>query len=175
VEVPDIVCEILPHEDRGSPSAPGRAPVAVERVLGEGVNVPGENIEIVKQLMDAFDRRDIDALVALATPDLEWFPVFAARVEGDVYRGRRGIEAFLGDLGETWEEFRPMPEQYRDLGDRVLALGRLKTRGRSSGVPVDSPWAGIYDLRGGAVSRIRTFLDHDEALQAAEVTRRCPR
>jgi ketosteroid isomerase-like protein len=126
-----------------------------------------DNVEIVKALMRAVDRRDIDAFAAVTTPDFEWFPVFAARVEGDVYVGREGIATFLGEVDETWEEFRPLPEEYRDLGDRVLGLGRLKTRGRASGVPSDSPWGGIYDVRDGKVSRIRTYLDHDEALRAA--------
>jgi ketosteroid isomerase-like protein len=126
-----------------------------------------ESLELVKSLMSAVDRRDIDAFAAVTTPDLEWFPVFAARVGGDVYRGREGIEAFLGEVDETWEEFRPVPEEYRDLGDRVLALGRLRTRGRVSGAPGDSPWGAVYDLRDGKVSRIRTFLDHGEASRAA--------
>ncbi len=125
------------------------------------------DVETIRELMDAIDRRDIDAYVALTTPDFEWIPLFAARVGGGVYHGREGIEAFLGEVDETWEEFRPMPEEYRDLGDRVLALGRLRTRGRASGVPSDAPWGGVYDLRGGKVSRIRTFLDHGEALRAA--------
>ena len=126
-----------------------------------------ENVAIVRELMGAVDRRDIDTFAGVVTPDFEWFPLFAAHVEGDAYRGREGIEAFLGEVDETWEEFRPMPEEYRDLGDRVLALGRLRTRGRTSGVPNDSPWGGVYELRGGKVSRIRTYLDHDEALRAA--------
>jgi ketosteroid isomerase-like protein len=126
-----------------------------------------ENIDTVERLMDAVNRRDIDTFAEVTTSDFEWFPVFAARVEGDVYRGREGIETFLGEVDETWEEFLPVPEEYRDLGDRVLGLGRLKTRGRGSGVPLDSPWGGIYDFRGSEVSRIRTFLDHDETLQAA--------
>lgn len=126
-----------------------------------------QNIEIVKALMGAVDRRDIDALARLTTADLEWFPVFAARVGGDVYRGREGIEAFLGEVDDIWAEFRPLPEEYRDLGDRVLGLGRLKARGRGSGVPIDEPWGGIYDVQEGKVSRIRTYLDHGEALRAA--------
>jgi ketosteroid isomerase-like protein len=128
-----------------------------------------ENVDVVKVLMDAVNRRDIDAFAAVTTPDFEWFPVFAARVEGDVYRGREGIEAFLGEVDETWEEFRPVPDEYRDLGDRVVGLGRLRTRGRASGAPSDSPWGGVYDLREGKVSRIRTYLDHNEALRAAGV------
>jgi ketosteroid isomerase-like protein len=128
------------------------------------------NVEVVERLMGAVNRRDIDTFAEVTTQDFEWFPVFAARVEGDVYRGREGIEAFLAEVDETWEEFLPVPEEYRDLGDRVLALGRLQTKGRGSGVPVDSPWAGIYDLRGGEVSRIRTYLDHGEALRAVGVS-----
>jgi ketosteroid isomerase-like protein len=125
------------------------------------------NVDIVERLMAAVNRRDIDTFAGLTTADFEWFPVFAARVEGGVFRGREGIETFLREVDETWEEFLPVPEEYRDLGDRVLGLGRLKTRGRGSGVPIDSPWAGIYDFRGGQISRIRTYLDHGEALRAA--------
>jgi ketosteroid isomerase-like protein len=125
------------------------------------------NVETVKRLMDAFNRRDIDTFAELTTSDIEWVPVFAARVEGDIYRGRDGIETFLREVAETWEEFRPLPEEYRDATERVVGLGRLKARGRGSGVPVDSPWGGIFDFRGGRISGIRTFLDHDEALRAA--------
>ena len=128
-----------------------------------------ETVEIVRRLMDVVHRRDVDALAALTTLDLEWFPVFAARVEGDPYRGREGIETFLREVDETWAEFLPLPQEYRDLGERVLGLGRLRTRGPSSGVPMDSPWGGVYDLRGGAVARIRMYLDHVEALRAADL------
>jgi len=117
--------------------------------------------------MDAVHRRDVDALAGVTTSDLEWFPVFAAHVEGDIYRGREGIERFLREVDETWEEFLPVVERYHDLDDRVLGLGRLKTRGRVSGVPIDSPWGGVYDFRGGEISRIRTYLDHDEASREA--------
>ena len=125
-----------------------------------------ENVEVVKQLTDAFHRRDIDAFAKLTTPDVEWVPVFAAQVEGAVYEGRRGIEAFLRESSETWDDFRPVPEQYRDLGNRVLGLGRLSAQGRNSGAAIDAPWAGIFDFRAAKIFRIRTYLDHSEALKA---------
>jgi ketosteroid isomerase-like protein len=128
--------------------------------------VSQENIEVVKQLTDAFHRRDIDAFANLTTPDVEWVPVFAAQVEGTVYKGRRGIEAFLREVSETWDDFRPVPEQYRDLGNRVLGLGRLSAQGRNSGAAIDAPWAGIFDFRAAKIFRIRTYLDHSEALKA---------
>jgi len=46
-------------------------------------------------------------------------------------------------------------------------LGRLEGRGKSSGVPVDAALGMVFDFRNGAISRIRGYLDHAEALRAA--------
>jgi ketosteroid isomerase-like protein len=62
---------------------------------------------------------------------------------------------------------RIIASDFRDLGDRGLSLGRLEGRGKGSGVPVTAPWAALSDLHGGKILRIRTYLDHGEALRAA--------
>ena len=49
-----------------------------------------------------------------------------SRVGGTSYTGREGMETFLGEFVDTWEEFRAIPEEYCDLGDRVLVLCRLR-------------------------------------------------
>jgi ketosteroid isomerase-like protein len=46
-----------------------------------------ENVELVHEANDAFTRRDLGALLALADPDIEVFPLIA-RLEGGPYRGR---------------------------------------------------------------------------------------
>jgi ketosteroid isomerase-like protein len=51
-------------------------------------------------------------------------------------------------------------------GDRVLMLGQVEGRGNGSGVPVNMPLAQVYDFRDGKVCRIRSYLDHAEALKA---------
>jgi hypothetical protein len=61
-----------------------------------------------------------------------------------------------------------VPEEYCDLGDRVLALGRMTGLGRGGGVPVDAPWGGVYDFRDGKVSRIRDHLDHSGPIPGNE-------
>jgi ketosteroid isomerase-like protein len=70
-------------------------------------------------------------------------------------------------MKESWDEFLALADEYRDLGDRVLWLGRLEGRGRSSGVPVSAPLDILYDLRDGKISRMHSYLDHREALRAA--------
>lgn len=125
------------------------------------------NVEIVKQGIDAYNRRDIDAYIALTTSDFEMFPALDRTVEARSYRGHEGIETHIRDIGETWAEFRLLPEEWRDLGDRVLMLGRVQGRGRGSSVPVDAHVGFVVDFRGGMLSRVRSFLDRDEALRAA--------
>ena len=124
------------------------------------------NLEIVKRALDAFNRRDVDAFLALATPDFEWSPSMVA-IEGQTYRGREGIDTYFGNLKNAWEEFQVLRDEFRDLGDLVVMLGRLQGRGKGSGVPVDSSLGMVFDFRGGTISRIRGYLDHAEALRAA--------
>ncbi len=124
-------------------------------------------MEILKQAIDAYNRRDIDSYIALTTSDLELFPALDRTVEARSYRGHEGIETHLRDIGETWAEFRLLPEEWRDLGDWVLMLGRVQGRGRGSSVPVDSHVGFVIDFRRGKLSRVRSFLDRDEALRAA--------
>ena len=123
-------------------------------------------MEIVKRLIDAFNERDLDTFAEITTPDFEWTTSMTA-VEGEIFWGREGIETYFGRMKDAWDEFLALADSYRDLGDRVLWLGRLEGRGRSSGVPVSAPLDILYDLRDGKISRMHSFLDHGEALRAA--------
>jgi ketosteroid isomerase-like protein len=128
------------------------------------------NVEIVKRGIDAFNRRDVDALDDLTTPDFEWFPALPSTVEGEGYRGyrgREGIEAYFDDIRGTWEAFRVHGDELRDLGGSVLVLGRAEGRGRGSGVQVDTPLGIVFDFRRAKCLRARAYLDHAEALRAA--------
>jgi ketosteroid isomerase-like protein len=125
------------------------------------------NVEIAKRSIDGFNRRNLDAYDDLFTPDFEWFPAFPGTVEGEGYLGREGTERYFREISDTWEEFRAIAEEYRDLGDRVLLLGRFEGRGKGSRVPVDAQLGTVYDFRDGRCSRSRVFLDHSQALRAA--------
>jgi len=68
-----------------------------------------ENVEIAKRGIDAFNRRDVDGFFALAASDFEWFPAMAGAVEGGGYRGRDGIEKYLVEIADAWEEYGVLP------------------------------------------------------------------
>ena len=127
-----------------------------------------DKVELAKRLVDAYNRRDVDVVFAeLATPDFEWYPGIVSALDGGGYREREGVERFAADTSENWAELQVIAEEFRDLGDRVLVLGRMKGRGKGSGVPVDQPFATLLDFRGERVWRSRVYLDHVEGLRAA--------
>jgi ketosteroid isomerase-like protein len=125
-----------------------------------------ENVEIVKRTIDAFNLRDVDACAALVTADFEWAPALA-EVESEVFRGREGIEKYLDSLSNAWGEWRLNIEDFRDLGSGLLVAIRMEARGRGSGAPVAGRQTVIFDVCDGKISRVRAYLDHDEALRAA--------
>src|ERR1700692_1184549 len=114
-----------------------------------------ENVEIAKGVVDAFNRRDVEGFFALAASDFEWSPAMAGTAEGGGYRGRDGIEKYLADIGDAWEEYRVFAGEFRELDDRVVMLGRIEGRGRGSHAWIDSPTGTIFEFRGGKMSRVR--------------------
>jgi ketosteroid isomerase-like protein len=129
-----------------------------------------ENVELARRLVEVFNRRELEIFVAITTPDFQWTTSMMA-VEGELFRGREGIETYFGRMSESWEEFQFRPDAevdpYRDLGDKVLVSGQIEGRGLISGVPVSSPLDILLDMRDGKISKMHSFLDHDQALRAA--------
>jgi ketosteroid isomerase-like protein len=125
-----------------------------------------ENVGVVREALDAFSRKDVDAFAKLTTPDLEWRTGLGA-IEGEVFHGREGVATYFARLTSAWDSFVFRASEFRDLGDVVVVLGRLEGRGRGGSVPVDSPVGAVWELRDGLIWRLRAYLDHERALKAA--------
>ena len=128
------------------------------------------NVELVRVLLEAVNRLDAEGMMATIQPDYEFVPIMAA-LEGRVYRGREGVQQWLAEMETHWEYFECCPEEWHDLGDRVIVFGHWRARGRASGVEVDGqPATWLAWVRDGLLCRWRTFTDREEALAAAGVT-----
>lgn len=127
------------------------------------------NVDAFNRSAEAFRRRDIEAMVAELDPEVEWHPGLLAFLGGDgtVYRGHQGVRDLVRDLDEHFAEFDNEYTEIRDLGDQVLAIGRIRARGKASGAETVSPLAFLVESKGGKAFRVRTYLDPEEALEAA--------
>jgi ketosteroid isomerase-like protein len=126
-----------------------------------------ENVDAVRALFVAFADRDLDAAARVLDPKVEIRPAIVGGPEGIVYRGLPGNGEFWADIDATWAEFRIEPEEFRDLGERVLVLGRAFARGRESGVAVNEPAAWIAELHEAKIVGFWSFSSRAEALKAA--------
>jgi ketosteroid isomerase-like protein len=128
-------------------------------------------VEAFKRGSDAANRRDIEALLAVVHPEVEWHPAMAALLGGEatVYRGHQGVRDWMRDQVEAFAESRIEYSEIRDLGERLLAIGRLSVRGNESGAKIESPVAWVVHFKSGKVIHVRAYLDHDEALEAVRL------
>jgi len=130
-----------------------------------------ENVEVFKRFADANNRRDVEALLAELDADVEWQSAVLGSLGGEatVHRGHDGVREMLRDLYEAFSEFRVEFSEIRDLGDRVVAIGRWITRGEESGVEVTPPLASVVDFKNGKAIRVRSYLDPEEAVVDADM------
>ena len=128
-----------------------------------------ENGETFNRAVDAFDRQDFEAMLEELDAAVEWYDAVPMMLGGKatVYRGHEGVRALWRDLDDAFEERRVEFAEIRDLGDRILATGRLHIRGKGSGAEAESPYCVICDFENGKVTGIRTYLDTAKALEAA--------
>jgi ketosteroid isomerase-like protein len=124
------------------------------------------DVEVLREAVDAWNRRDPDLWSRYATPDVEWTPAGPAAVEGTVYRGYDQVVAGLEAVWQAWDEVLFEETEVRKVGRALLWLGRIKLRGASSRVVLDQEFALHAVLRDGRLASIHAFLSRGDALKA---------
>jgi ketosteroid isomerase-like protein len=124
-----------------------------------------ENVAVVRQAIAAVNDRDVDAYLALCTPDVEIVtPV--APIERNV-PGPEGVRLFFSGLAEATSVFRLEIEELRPVGtNRVVALLRLEFESQR-GVSLPQALGNVYELVEGKLRRVRVYANRTDALEAA--------
>jgi ketosteroid isomerase-like protein len=109
------------------------------------------NKQAVRQYMEAFDRLDHAAVLAVLTDDVEWVvpgayavrgkAAFDAHIEGDDLAGRPGI----------------VVTRLTEQDDVVVAEGRVSPR-RKDGSTLHLAFCDVFEMRGGRVRRLTSYL-----------------
>jgi uncharacterized protein len=113
-----------------------------------------DDVDVVLRALDAFNRGDIQGLVAVVDPDAVW-------EEGDVvfpdlppaYHGHEGVRRWYQEaIADAWETFSADLLELRDEGDgKVVQIYRIRGRGRGSGIDVDMRVVQTIAVRDGLI------------------------
>lgn len=125
-----------------------------------------ENVEVVRLGLDAYRRRDVEAMCELSHEDVELYTLTEGVAEAEPFRGHHGIAQWIDEELQPWDEFRLEPTEIREVGDRVLVRARVTARGRGSSIELSADSGLLFDLRQGKLARARSYLNWSDALKA---------
>ena len=128
-----------------------------------------ENVETVKRGFQAITLLDFEAILEFIDPAIEFRPRFQVMLGGEAatYHGEAGVREAFRDLYSALDWIRPEVSEIRDLGDRIVAFGQLRIRGKESGIEAESSAGWVVDLKDGRAVRVSEYLDPAQALEAA--------
>ena len=125
-----------------------------------------QNVEIVRSALEAWNNGDAETALACADPNIE-VREDPTLPDAEVFHGADGLLASVAKGREVLGEVRYEPEEFIDLGERVLIVLRLTGRGTQSGVPVDQRISQLWTLCEGRVVCLESFFLRAHALEAA--------
>jgi ketosteroid isomerase-like protein len=132
-----------------------------------------KNVEIVRERYGRFigageNPADWD------DPEFVWdMSTFAGWPEKQHYRGVAGMEEFLSNWLEPWDDWRLELEGLRQVdNDRgVLAICRQYGRSSATGLDTEMRFAQVWTLRGGRYVRMEMYAEPEQALEVTGLGR----
>ena len=129
-----------------------------------------ENVDKVREFIDAYNRRDFDAATEWFDPEIDF--VLPAHQSADSGRGSDHVIRFFEGIDETFDELRLQPQEFVDGGHHVATRLRHHAQGKGSGLVLDEElYHQVTTFRGGRMVRIEYFADWTAALEAAGLLR----
>jgi len=123
-----------------------------------GGTLSEHDVESLRRIYDAFSRWDVDELVTDLAHDIEW-TMPDTLPWGGTRHGHDGVRAVVSvsqdHLAGRWAD----PDDFLDAGDRVVVLGRMRGRGRTSGREYEVGFVHVWTMTDGMASRLHAYFD----------------
>jgi ketosteroid isomerase-like protein len=130
-----------------------------------------EAADVVRSAFERFNAGDIDGLMELLDPDVEFHELPMIPGSG-TYVGRDGVRRWAETVVEPFEELRFEFEDADERGEWIAARTFIEGRGRGSGADVRMRMSTVWRVRGGAIRYHHGYREHAEALRAIDESER---
>jgi ketosteroid isomerase-like protein len=124
-----------------------------------------ENVELASRAYDAFNRRDLDALLALVDPEVNFTTRFVER--SDPYHGHDGVRAWWDDLLRVFPDFTVEVVELRAVKELTVNAVRVRGHGLGSETPFEESVWQVGEWRAGKAISWHSYPSEAEALEAA--------
>jgi ketosteroid isomerase-like protein len=131
---------------------------------------PSKNEQIVRDLYDAFARRDNEAIRGLMAPEIEWvqMPGFP---NGGTYVGADAIfEGVFSGFRKDWKEWKAVVTEWLDAGPDIIAIGYYAGIHGSTARSCHAGFAHRYTVRNGLILRFEQYTDTRAVAEAMGVS-----
>lgn len=124
-----------------------------------------DEIQLMREIYSGLQRWDTDALTKLVAHDIEW-DLPQTLPWGGIHHGPDGFLAIADVMQQHVEGVWADPDDFLDAGDRIVVLGRIRGRGRSTGQDYETPFAHVWGMSDGVPSSFRAYFDAAPVLAA---------
>jgi ketosteroid isomerase-like protein len=113
-----------------------------------------ENVEIVKAMVAALKRGDLDGALAGLAPDVEVRDLANGPDQPEVIRGTNQMKEVWALWLDAFDELHLDLEEVFDAGNAVVCKAHWIGRGATSGMSIDVRQFDVFEFRDGAIVRV---------------------
>ena len=118
------------------------------------------NTDALRQGYEAFERGDLDGATANFSDDIRWENPEAPQIPNSgVTKGKDSVKQLFAELGDHWESFSIVPDEFHESGDTVIVLSHAEAKAKGTGREVKLPWVHIWRFSDGKVTEVQALTD----------------
>lgn len=111
-----------------------------------------------------------DLLAPFFAPGVELHQA-AALPYGGTWRGHDGMTRFFLAMGQAWEEFHMVEQEFLATGETAVVRTQVRARARATGRALSFPILQTITVKGGQITEVRPFYWDTQAIADACATR----
>ena len=123
------------------------------------------NVEIAKQVYEAFGKGDVGAVLGAMDEKIDWQEPESLPYEDQIGPQAVGENTFARVVQDI-QNFTVTPSEIHDAGDVVFAIGTYRGTGASTGKDLEAAFVHVWRFKDGKIAGFRTYTDTHRWLEA---------
>ncbi|MGC5341937.1 nuclear transport factor 2 family protein [Streptomyces sp. DT24] len=118
-----------------------------------------KNLDAVRGSYEASAAGDVNGLLSLLAPDARWTEMAGSPYAGTYTGAEEILTGVFQRLGDEWEDFQAVPEQYVDGHDTIAVVGTYTGTHRATGRRLAARFVHVWWCEDGVATRFEQFAD----------------